>query len=232
MSDTPHEDHSLSHSMTDLMTSLAVIFILLLVIYLHHTYVETQQGSTKRLEALKKELDKALVDQSIECELDANKDPLSCTIRVRDDKLQFAFNSAALASNGQSFLQWMTPRLTKVLCDKNYHKDVEAVVIQGFTDSIGDDDSNLKLSAERSFEVLSYGLSKAHLPTNQRNCLLDLASTSGRGERELIRDLKGHENASASRRVEFKIRVKSYELRKQAEKVVSTQNDASKKGFP
>lgn len=213
------DDHALSHAMTDLMTSLAVVFILLLVIYLNRTFVETQQGSLKRLEALKTELDKALVAQSIECEMDANKDPLSCTIRVRDDKLRFAFNSAALADSGQTFLHWMTPRLTKVLCGKQFQDDVEAVLIQGFTDSVGNDDSNLKLSAERSFQVLSYGLNKAPLPSTERNCLLDLASTSGRGERELIRLPNGQENAAASRRVEFTIRVKSYELRKRTEKM-------------
>lgn len=216
------DDHSLSHAMTDLMTSLAVVFILLLVIYLNRTFVETQQGSLKRLEALKTELDKALVAQSIECEMNADKDPLSCTIRVRDDKLQFAFNSAALAGSGQTFLHWMTPRLTGVLCGEQFRGDVEAVLIQGFTDSSGNDDSNLKLSAERSFQVLSYGLNKAPLPSAQRNCMLDLASTSGRGERELIRLSNGRENAAASRRVEFKIRVKSYELRKHAEKAASS----------
>jgi outer membrane protein OmpA-like peptidoglycan-associated protein len=218
MSDSHQDDQALSHSMTDLMTSLAIIFILLLVIYLNHTYQETQQGSLKRLEALKTELDKALIDQSIECEMDAKKDPLSCTIRVRDDKLQFAFNSAALAPRGQSFLHWMTPRLTGILCGQKFRNDIEAVFIQGFTDSVGDDNTNLKLSAERSFQVLSYSLNKTGLHKEHLNCLLDLASTSGRGERELRVNAQGKEISTASRRVEFKIRVKSYELRKQVER--------------
>jgi outer membrane protein OmpA-like peptidoglycan-associated protein len=221
------EDHSLSHSMTDLMTSLAVIFILLLVVYLKHNFDETQQGSTKRIEALRHALDKALIAQSIRCEMDANKDPLSCTIRVRDDKLQFGFNSAALTPRGQGFLHWMTPRLTDVLCKPSYRKDIDAVFIQGFTDSAGDDNTNLKLSAERSFEVLSHALNKTGLPTNQKNCLLDLSSTSGRGERELLRLKSGQENANASRRVEFTIRIKSYEMRSRLQQVKTLSQEHS-----
>lgn len=226
MSDTQQDDHAISHSMTDLMTSLAVIFILLLVSYLNHTYMETQHGSSKRLEALKKELDKALIGEKIQCEMDVHKDPLSCTIRVRDEKMRFAFNSAVLTPSGETFLQWLTPRLTGILCGKRFRKDVESVSIQGFTDSVGDDDSNLQLSALRSFKVLSYSLSSKNLPPQQRYCLLDLASTNGRGKRELILTKDGQEDPLASRRVEFKIRVKSYELRKQAEQSASAQKDA------
>ena len=51
----------------------------------------------------------------------------------------------------------------------------------------------------------------------QRDCLLNLASINGRGERDLIPigARPGKENKSQSRRVEFKIRVKSYEQIKQ-----------------
>ncbi len=225
-----HDDSALSHSMTDLMTSLAVVFILLLVIYLNNTYQETQKGSQKRLEALKAALDQALIAQSIECEMNEKKDPLSCTIRVQDDKLQFALNSASLAKGGQGFLHWMTPRLTAVLCSKAHRDDVEAVFIQGYTDSTGDDNNNLRLSSERSFQVLSYSLNNTNLDATRRNCLLDIASTSGRGERELI-TANGKENASASRRVEFKIRVKSYELRKTTENNLTAQFDKPKEAF-
>jgi outer membrane protein OmpA-like peptidoglycan-associated protein len=218
MSDT---DNALSHAMTDLMTSLAVIFILLLVIYLNHTYAETQKGSQTRMEKLKTELDTALKAQQITCDYNANKDPLSCTIRVHDDKLQFAFNIAALAPNGQTFLNWLTPRLTNVICNRSNRQDVESVFIQGFTDSVGDDNSNLKLSQERSFQVLSHALNKAGLSGKDKNCLLDVASTNGRGERELIKAHSGKEDSNASRRVEFKIRVKSFELRQKAEKHIS-----------
>jgi outer membrane protein OmpA-like peptidoglycan-associated protein len=224
---THHDDQSLAHSMTDLMTSLAVIFILLLVVYLKHNFDEQQQGSMKRIEALQNALDQALIAQDIHCDRDPNKDPLSCTIRVRDDKLQFGFNSAALTGKGQQFMHWMTPRLTGVLCSPTYRKDIDAVFIQGFTDSVGNDDTNLKLSAARSFEVLSYSLNKANLPGQQKDCLLDMSSTSGRGERELLRTAQGLENANASRRVEFTIRIKSYEMRSRLQEAAQASSNSS-----
>ena len=61
--------------------------------------------------------------------------------------------------------------------------------------------------------VLKYGLNNTKLTNSQRECLLDLSSINGRGERDLIPigSKPGRENKSLSRRVEFKIRVKSYE---------------------
>jgi outer membrane protein OmpA-like peptidoglycan-associated protein len=208
-------DATFATAMTDLMTSLAVIFILLLVVYLNRSFQETKEGSQNNLVAIKQALDKRLTLQHITCEYDAKKDPLSCTIRVGGDKLQFDANQASLKPQGKAFLAFLTPQLTGVLCAKPNQKNVESVFIQGFTDSDGNDEENLQLSQQRAFSVMQYVLNSTQLAPTQRGCLLDLSSTNGRGRRELLRNSQGHENKAASRRVEFKIRVKSFELRKQ-----------------
>ncbi len=50
------ENDSLGHSITDLMTSLFVIFVLLLVAYINRSYVETRKGSQTVKEALMESL--------------------------------------------------------------------------------------------------------------------------------------------------------------------------------
>jgi outer membrane protein OmpA-like peptidoglycan-associated protein len=210
-------DGTFSTAMTDLMTSLAVIFILLLVVYLNRSYQETREGSQNNLIAIKETLDKRLHPKNITCEYNAKKDPLSCTIRVGGDKLQFDSNQATLKPQGKDFLGFLTPHLTAVLCTKPNQSNVESVFIQGFTDSDGHDEQNLQLSQQRAFSVMQHVLNGTHLASKQRECLLDLSSTNGRGRRELLRNQQGDEDKTASRRVEFKIRVKSFELRKQAQ---------------
>ena len=86
-------------AMTDLMTSIAVIFLLLLVIYLNHSYTETQKGSENR----KNSLFTKLVEAGIKAENDP-KDPLALIIRVHDDNLQFDVDRAVLKPSGKTFL--------------------------------------------------------------------------------------------------------------------------------
>lgn len=209
------ENNSILTSMTDLMTSIAVIFILLLVVYLSKTYQETQQGSDNRLNKLITELKY----EDIEAQKDPF-DPLSFIIRLHDDRLQFKWGSSLINDNGKLYLNTFIPKLTNVLCSNK--NDVESLLIQGFTDSTGDDEVNLSLSQQRAFQVLHYSLNKTSLPNKRRACFLELASTNGKGERELMPfsekngmfSKAGYENKKESRRVEFRIRVKSMEQKK------------------
>lgn len=218
MSDS--SEHALSHSMTDLMTSLAVIFILLLVVYMNQSYQETQKGS----QTIKEKLIEQLSLANIEAKPDP-LDPLALVVRLQDDKLQFDFGKALLKPAGKSFMAGFAPKLTGVLCSAGNKENVESILIQGFTDHVGEPENNLSLSQQRAFSVLRYALNETQLPVQDRECLLELASTNGKGERNLLpfdeREkrfaLAGQENQDASRRVEFKIRVKSYELRKELE---------------
>lgn len=203
-------EQALSHSMTDLMTSLAVIFILLLVVYMNHTYQETQQGSLKIKEQLKTQINQELSkirNSKVKAE-DDPKDPLALLIKIQDDTLKFDLNKKDLLANGRAFLNSFTPAITGVVCTEKNAKDVESILIQGFTDNSGGPDINLGLSQDRALEVMKtmYRQSGA-----QHSCFLRLASTNGMGANDL------QATPEQSRRVEFKIRVKSYEVRKALE---------------
>lgn len=210
MSKGQGENFTLS-AMTDLMTSLAVIFILLLVIYLNHSYQETQKGSENR----KLDLLKKLANVGIKAEND-HKDPLALIIRVHDDTLQFDPDGAIIKSKGHVFLSSFIPKLTEIICSPETYNDVESILIQGFTDSDYTDEHNLELSQNRALIVLKYSLNNTKLNFRKRSCLLNLSSTNGRGEMDLLPfgSKPGKENKKQSRRVEFKIRVKSFEQKK------------------
>jgi outer membrane protein OmpA-like peptidoglycan-associated protein len=221
MSGNVNAEGSLANTMTDLMTSLAVIFILLLVVYINYSYEETRQGSSNAKESLKTRLSIL----GIRAQDDPN-DPLALVVRVEDEKLRFDTNQAILKPQGKTYIHENVPRILSVLCDSHkknkVNADVESMLIQGFTDSDGNDELNLALSQDRALTVLKESLTQYQPNDYRRICLLNMASTNGLGERlrlgssgQTIDDsvIPGREDKVKSRRVEFKIRVKSFEQR-------------------
>jgi hypothetical protein len=101
------------------------------------------------------------------------------------------------------------PKLTKTLCADKYRSAIEAVIVEGHSDSAPyrgataeeSQARNLKLSQERSMEVVEKTLASLSDQPGLRNCLLEKISASGRGEQDLA------ETADKSRRAVIKVRV-------------------------
>jgi outer membrane protein OmpA-like peptidoglycan-associated protein len=89
---------------------------------------------------------------------------------------------------------------------------IDSLVIEGHTDDRGSDIHNLKLSQERSFNVMVKGLEviEASAPWIY-GCFHEKTSASGRGRQDLIYEDIGYPNRDKSRRVIFKIRLRSTE---------------------
>lgn len=200
----------LSHAFTDLMASLAVIFILLSVVFINNA-------------SKKRENDKDLIRSSLSEVLEKNKlplrqdpnDPLILVVSVGEDVLKFPINSASLSDGGAKFLDQFAPELTSQLCSDFIRPKIDAIIVEGHTDSSGETDPvgvrrNIRLSQNRSFAVLERALHAVQTNSEMSECLLKLASATGRGSRVPIEN-NGHYEAEQSRRVEIKIRVKSSE---------------------
>jgi len=251
------EGTGLASSLTDLMTSLAVIFILLLVASHNNEQQEleaqqddlaSQQQVLARTQAdldeARWELDKAkektgttrnqillalqeaLKDfraEGVRAETDP-RDPLGLLVIVPEDLLKFALNDDKMPSGGITFLRRFTPRLALTVCSDDFRKEISAIVIEGHADSSGTDAINLPLSQARSMtvvreslNVLSKTISDPAVPSTLRACFLTFLSASGRGSSEPLLNAIGSEDRDRSRRVEFKIRVRSLEQRQMQE---------------
>ncbi|MCK6556645.1 OmpA family protein [Candidatus Binatia bacterium] len=250
--------HSLSNSFTDLMTSLAVIFILLLVVLVNNKQQELAQAqkdlsdaqrrlaaaaaaTTKArqeiLAALRGELNQ-LAARGVQVTEDP-KDPLGLLVVVPEGLLQFELDRSTIPPRGEGFLAEFVPRLGVIACSRR--EDLSSIVVEGHADSSGSEEHNLKLSQDRSIEVVRASLAVlraypelagvpdqcfpdesdtlASLPPANtlgsqalQTCFLDLLSASGRGRREPFVE-NGVEDRARSRRVVFKIRVRSFEQR-------------------
>jgi len=209
----PHSESGsgMSNSFTDLMTSLAVIFILLLCASLNNAQ---QEGETTRNSVLA-EVQRAMKDfvaGGIEVKSDP-KDPLGLLVLVPEDLLAFQLDRADISPDGELFLQAFIPKLSRTLCSPRFVKEINSIVVEGHTDSSGTAQHNWELSQKRSMSVVRTSLSVLDIDDmeKERTYFLRLLSASGRGSAELVTGPGGAENAPLSRRVVFKIRVRSME---------------------
>lgn len=200
----------LQNSFTDLMASLAVIFILLTVVFIKNASERSQKDKEELRQGLAEVLDKNQLPL-----VQDPADPLSLSVRVSEGLLKFPLNSAAVSPAGVGFLANFIPALAKQLCQEDLRASLDSVVIEGHTDRSGEESPvgtgrNIRLSQERAFSVLSQALNAVRGDPALHECLLKLASASGRGSRSPVIS-EGEYRADLSRRVEIKIRMKSNE---------------------
>lgn len=204
--DADNQDAGLLSSFTDLMTSLAVIFILLFVATWNNAQ---QQGKGIRgaiLLDLKKELEN-FIQHGVEVKEDP-KDPLSLVILVPEGLLQFEVDQDRIPASGVRFLGSFMPILAKATM--KFHDEVASIIVEGHTDTTGTDEHNLPLSQRRSMSVVIEGLRS--LEGDSKTKFLTLLSASGRGSVDPYSD-NGVVSMDKSRRVVFKMRIRSFEQR-------------------
>jgi len=211
----------LESSMTDLMTSLAVVFIMLMLALAQNN----ARGSITKIEEISKQINQELKQDDLSCVIKAD-DPLACTIEVKEDKLKFPTGSYACDKSCEDFLEkiFIEHVLRILMNNKDF---IQGVYIEGFTDDVGDDNANLDLSQNRSLSIGTYVLNyyqKNRAVQGEYQILLKWLYLIGRGEQDLKLNSRPTDNKEpppdyisvnrdASRRVEITIRVKSNEQR-------------------
>lgn len=212
-------DSGIANSFTDLMTSLAVIFILLLCSFMNNAFEEGQDTRIKILEKLRVQLQEFVV-KGVQVKSDPN-DPLALLILVPEGLLEFQLDKAEIPSRGAEFLNSFIPRLTDTIYLAEFRNDISSMVVEGHTDSTGSDTHNLKLSQERSMSVVGKCINILEPDSElsdsndgKRDYFLRVLSASGRGKQDPIVTDDGKEDHQQSRRVVFKIRVRSFEEKK------------------
>ena len=204
----------------DLMTSLAMIFILLFAAFI----MKTSSEAHSQLQENREDVQAALRDhlRQLGLSLDPDpRDPLTLVIVVPEDRLTFEFGLSTLSPAAVRFLEETMPFYAGTLCGALRDK-IDSLAIQGHTDERGDDVYNLKLSQERSLAVMVKALEvlEAQEPSAYQ-CFQELTSASGRGRQDLIYDSDNRVNREKSRRVIFRIRLRSTEQRHTAERLPS-----------
>ncbi len=215
-----HEGSGLASSLTDLMTSLAVIFILLLVSMLNNTQQRGKNTKNEILADLRPKLDsfaKPDTNERIGVEPD-NNDPLALLVVVPQGFLNFGTDDYSISPKGKAFLEQFVPKLASTVCSDQYRNEIGSIVVEGHADPRGSDEHNIVLSQNRASSVVIQCLALLNLP-KEKECFAALLSASGRGKGETEGKQLSEEEMARIRRVQFKIRVRSLEERELREKL-------------
>ena len=217
MDEQGSSDH-LSSSLTDLMTSLMVIFVLLLLVFVSHTASKDAVVTDVLLAKLKTDLKpQGFNENSIRPD---PKDRNAILVIVPGQLMNFENQKAVLQSGGKQFLQTHIPAFADVLCSDEFRSSIDSIVVEGHTDSKRygatveeSQNNNLKLSQDRSMAVVKEALTDLAGHEAERKCFLEKLSATGRGEQD------PEKTDDESRRVIFKIRVKARDMEQLSKKV-------------
>lgn len=207
----PRQHDHLSSSLTDLMTSLMVIFVLLLVSRLNN-----QAGWRAAAAA---ELEKRLDAQTSSTGQHANvgraaDDPNTIVIEVPDTLISFDPQDTTLKPGGVQFLGAHIPAWAGIMCASDVLPDIDTIVVEGHSDQTRwqgssfeeSKEKNLVLSQGRSMAVVRQSLQVLRDRPDFRDCFLQKLSATGRGEEQPVD--RANPGSVRNRRVVFKIRLR------------------------
>jgi chemotaxis protein MotB len=199
----------MSSALTDLMTSLMVIFILLLVAKLN----SQATGTERSVDYVVDQLTKTKLFHEGES---IRKDGDVIVVVIPQELMSFKQATAErggadLSPEGRAYLKETVPRLANTLCRGDVRRHVDTIVVEGHSDKKGvgsgnetkDQEENLKLSQQRSMAVVAESMA---ILGETRGCFVDLLSATGRGDAHPL-DV-ANVSSPLNRRVELRIRVK------------------------
>jgi outer membrane protein OmpA-like peptidoglycan-associated protein len=210
MDEQSNTDH-LNGSLTDLMTSLMVIFILLLLVFVHRKAGKDAAVTDVLLKRLLQDMKpQGFNEKTIRPD---PRDRNAILVIVPDRLMNFETGKSILRPDGEQFLKRYIPDFAGVVCSDQFRSSIESIVVEGHTDThpylgrtAGESENlNLKLSQDRSMEVVKNALADLEGMESDRACFLEKLSASGRGAQEQ------EATPEESRRVILKIRVKVVE---------------------
>jgi len=201
------DDSTFSLSISDLMSALLLIFILLLSGTLLKL-AEQQEINQAQLDLISEQqkAKRSIIAQlkgEME-EFDIEVDPKTGVIRIKESIL-FDFGNANLNPEGERFLNKFIPKYAAILLNKKEIKEqIGQIIIEGHTDNIGSYSQNLHLSLERANSVASIIFQDSFIEFKEKSEFQKKLSVNGRSFINPIIDNKTKEHRDQNRRVEFK----------------------------
>jgi outer membrane protein OmpA-like peptidoglycan-associated protein len=198
-------DQFFTTGVTDLMTSVAIIFVLLFVVALQPSPVASVSADPTDSNARE-----ILMSQFERLGLPIEKDPDDpqlLLLIMPESLLNFDFARATLRPAAEAYLQKVIPQYASAFCGP-FRSLIESVTIEGHTDDVGEDRRNLRLSQERAFRVMVKAMDILQ-GRPEDDCFQQITTASGRGKQDLWYGIDQRLSRDKSRRVVFKIRLQA-----------------------
>lgn len=201
-------------TMADLLLGLAIIFMTLFVLAMTGFTQNTVEQKQAQIEASKE-----MAEQLKEAEIDAEVDKMTGDIKISDLEL-FDVNSYALTPKGKAYLDKLVPIYVKTIFgNEKLNESVANIIVQGHTDSQGfagaksvDEQfmRNMELSTNRANAVANY-MFRTSFDKQYSDKLRKSLVVEGKSFSEPI-IINGQEDLAKSRRVELKLKVKTWDI--------------------
>jgi outer membrane protein OmpA-like peptidoglycan-associated protein len=203
--------------LSDLMTGLMVIFLLIAVLYMTKVEADADRIKTVAIayseirDALYEDLHTEFKNDLVRWKAEIVKTDL--TIRFNEPEILFANGSSELKPEFQAILSDFFPRYVRILSLPKYRDAISEIRIEGHTSSDWSAQSspedayfhNMELSQARTRTTLSYVLGLPAVAAD-RPWLTRYLTANGLSSSRPILDANHHEDSERSRRVEFRVR--------------------------
>lgn len=205
-------------SISDLMSGLMLVFLLIAIAYMRN--VEEGQRRIKKVAVAYQETQVSLYESLMhEFKNDlprwkANIDRETLSVQFMEPDVLFKTGSAEVTPTFKDILDDFFPRYLEVIFSPEYIGCIDEVRIEGHTSSEWGNGSaahdaayfnNMRLSQDRTRSVLRYCFGLA-ATKKQKLRMERYVTANGLSSSRLITDAKGHELKRLSRRVEFRTR--------------------------
>lgn len=231
-----NEETSYWLSYSDMMAALLLVFVLIIsftmlqakkqyedrtkkleiqeeLIEEQQKIMSEQQEQLDRIIGVKSNLIEDLKKAFDGTDLKVSVDPQTGAITF-DSSILFDVNMYDLKPSGEEFLEAFLPRYLNVLLQDEYKSYISEIIIEGHTDTNGTYMHNLELSQERALSVATFCLKDdtTILSPEERDSLRSIVTANGKSFSNPIYKADGSVNLEASRRVEFKFRLKDEDM--------------------
>lgn len=201
-------------TMSDLLLGLAIIFMVLFVLAMTGFTQDTVKQKQTQMESSKE-----LVEKLKEANIDAKVDPMTGDVKISDLEL-FDLNSYELSANGKLYLNKLIPiYVENIFENAELESNITNIVVQGHTDSqqyvnVSTENEqfvkNMTLSLQRANSVAEY-IFKTNFNPNYDEKLRKMLVVEGRSYSDPVL-VDGVEDFDKSRRVELKLKVKTFDI--------------------
>ncbi|MFC4560217.1 OmpA family protein [Virgibacillus kekensis] len=209
-------------SFTDLLTIILLCFILI--------FIAMMIIKSLQIEEMKKTIDQIMgVRAKLVNELQAEFSDSSLGIEV-DEKtgaiifnteILFAYDKSELKPESYQFLNEFVPKYLDILLQNGFEDYVAEIIIEGHTDRDGSYLYNLQLAQERAYSVAEYILSDDFPYKNIQKHLQEKLTVNSKSFTDFRNNESGEYSAAASRRVEFKFRLKDEEILEKTREILA-----------
>lgn len=175
------------------------------------TALSTQQQKLDDLVGVRTKIIRDLSDALASAKIKASVDKNTGDIML-ESTVFFDVGKFDIKDSGTKFLNEFIPLYLSVLLKPENADYLGEIIIEGHTDTQGTYLSNLELSQDRALSVATYCLQMQGLSNEQQAKLRELLTAKGRSYSNPIYNADGTVNMDASRRVEFKFRLKDSEM--------------------